>query len=214
MTTIKTATREDLRGKHLTRVHGRQPNANDVETWEEEAAEIASAIKVKSRFILGGEIHGILAMVIPEDEYRLEIEDMDFEYEEPQRPEPYNPDITGGDDEHSQKVLEAEYSEVKDDYQCYLGARDHLVQEFIDSMDATWMAPLKRPQSGFMHLTVKQINAHHCNIVAKLTNKQKMEMRQDIERMELPNGKYQRVFHQDGELAIKIRTLAHHGQNA
>ena len=78
--TIKTATRKDLRGKHLIRVHGRQPNANNVETWEEEAAEIASAINVKSRFIQGGEIHGLLAMVIPEDEYRLEIEDMDFEY--------------------------------------------------------------------------------------------------------------------------------------
>ena len=56
MTTIKAATREDLRGKHLTRVHGRQPNANNVETWEEQAAKIASTIKVKIRFIQGGKL--------------------------------------------------------------------------------------------------------------------------------------------------------------
>ena len=42
----------------------------------------------------------------------------------------------GGENEHAQKVLEAECSEVKDDYQCYLGACDHLVQEFVSSMDA------------------------------------------------------------------------------
>ena len=36
-----------------------------------------------------------------------------------------------------------------------------------------------------MHLIVKQIITHLCNIVAKLTNKQKMEMRQEIECMEL-----------------------------
>ena len=82
-------------------------------------------------------------MVIPEDEYRLEIEDADFENTEHQRPEPYNRDIMGGEDEHEQKVLEAEYSEVEDDYQRYLSVCNHLVQEFINSMDATWMAPLK-----------------------------------------------------------------------
>jgi hypothetical protein len=50
---------------------------------EEEAAEIASTIKVKSQFIQGGEIHGLLTMVIPEDVYRLEIEDADLSTKNP-----------------------------------------------------------------------------------------------------------------------------------
>ena len=60
--------------------------------------------------------HGLLAIVVPEDEYRLEIDNEDFEYKEPQQHEPYNEDIMGGEDEHERKVMEAEYSEVKDDY--------------------------------------------------------------------------------------------------
>jgi hypothetical protein len=80
-------------------------------------------------------------------------------------------------------------------------------------MDATWMAQLKQPQSGFTHLTIKQCTSlqYCCK-----TNKQADggdEARNRTHGMG-PNRKYQRVFHQHREQAIEIRMLVHHGQNA
>ena len=81
MTSAKKDVLEELKEHHLTRVLGRKPTAQDVELWEEETAEIATLIKTSS--IQGGLVHGHLAIVIPQDEYQLEIEDEDWDYEEP-----------------------------------------------------------------------------------------------------------------------------------
>ena len=64
---------EELKPHQLTRVHGSQPTHQDIEVWTEEAAAIAT--KIKTRNIQGGTTLGHLAIVIPEEEYQLEIED-------------------------------------------------------------------------------------------------------------------------------------------
>ena len=89
---------EELKPHQLTRVLGRQPTHRDVEISMEEAAAIAT--KIKTRLIEGGTTLGHLAIVIPEDEYQLEIEDANWEYEEPEYPGAYDPDITGNEDDY------------------------------------------------------------------------------------------------------------------
>ena len=81
----------------------------------EEAATIAS--KIKTRSIEGGTTLGHLAIVIPEDEYQLEIEDNTWVYEEPEYPGAYNPDITGNENDHVVRRMEAEHKEKLADYQ-------------------------------------------------------------------------------------------------
>jgi hypothetical protein len=96
-TSIKSATLEELKGHRLTEVKGRKPTYNDIEVWEEECSKIAT--RVKNHTIRGGKELGFLAIVISQEEYRLEIEDEEWEYEEPQEPEEYNPDITGEEED-------------------------------------------------------------------------------------------------------------------
>jgi hypothetical protein len=57
----------ELKDLHLTKIIGRKPTAQDVDRWEDEAAEMATL--TKNRTIPGGMEHGHLAIVIPEDEY-------------------------------------------------------------------------------------------------------------------------------------------------
>lgn len=181
MTTINDVL-EELKPHQLTRVIGRQPTHRDVEIWMEEAATIAS--KIKTRSIEGGTTLGHLAIVIPEDEYQLEIEDNTWVYEEPEYPGAYNPDITGNENDHVVRRMEAEHKEKLADYQKYLGVTEHIRQQFEKSVDETWLAPLKKPRGGFANVTVKDFFEHLRTIVAKLTTKQKRELKSELEMME------------------------------
>jgi DNA repair exonuclease SbcCD ATPase subunit len=179
MTSAKADTLSELKDHHLTKVIGRKPNHQDVETWEEEASEFATLIKTTS--IQGGQELGHLAIVISEEEYRLEIEDEDWEYEEPTDPGPYNPDITGNEGDHEIRRMEAEHKQKQQDFQKYQGVSEHLKSEFQRCMDSTWIAPLKRPHGGFANVTIKAFLAHLRANVAKLTTKQKKDMKKKIE---------------------------------
>jgi hypothetical protein len=117
----------ELKDLHLTKIIGRKPTAQDVDRWEDEAAEMATLIK--NRAIPGGMEHGHLAIVIPEDEYGLEIEDETYKYVEPSDPGSY-PTLNGDEDEHTIKRLEAEHKESVLDYGKYLGVTEHLRREF------------------------------------------------------------------------------------
>jgi hypothetical protein len=179
MTSAKADTLSELKDHHLTKVIGRKPNHQDVETWEEEASEIATLIKTTP--IQGGQELGHLAIVISKEEYRLEIEDEDWEYEEPTDPGPYNPDITGNEGDHEIRRMEAEHKQKQQDFQKYQGVSEHLRLEFQRCMDSTWIAPLKRPRGGFANVTIKAFLAHLRANVAKLTTKQKKDMKKKIE---------------------------------
>ena len=84
MSTIKTAVLEELKPHKLTKVTGRKPTFDDVERWVEECSDITA--RVKTDVFTGGQELGHIAMVIPEEEYRLKLEDCDWEYEEPSDP--------------------------------------------------------------------------------------------------------------------------------
>ena len=180
MTSAKKDVLEELKEHHLTRVHGRKPTAQDVEVWEEEAAEIATLIKTSS--IQGGLVNGHLAIVIPQDEYRSEIEDEDWSYNEPTDPGSYNPDILGDEEEHIIKRMEAEHKQRIVDYHKYLGVTEHLRREFLASIDAPWIVELKRPRGGYANVTVKDFLKHLRDQVAKLTSRERTAMKKEIEQ--------------------------------
>jgi hypothetical protein len=48
-------------------------------------------------------------------------------------------------------------------------------------VDSTWIAELKKPRSGYAGVTIKRFFQHLRSDVAKLTNKEKKEMRKKIE---------------------------------
>jgi hypothetical protein len=167
----------ELKDLHLTKIIGRKPTAQDVDRWEDEAAEMATLIK--NRTIPGGMEHGHLAVVIPEDEYRLEIEDEAYEYVEPADPGSY-PTLDGDEDEHAIKRLEAEHKEALADYGKYLGVTEHLRREFTTCMDATWIEALKRNRGGHANVTIKRFFELLRTDVARLTTKDAEAMKAKV----------------------------------
>ena len=178
MINTKASVLEELRDVHLTPVIGRKPTAADVDLWEEEAAEAATAIKTNA--VPGGETHGHLAYVIPEAEYQLEIEDDAYEFAEQVKPAAY-PTLTGDEEEWERKQAEAEHREAQDDHEKYLGVQEWFRREIQKSLDPTWIAPLKKARGGFANVTIKNFLNHLRADVAKLTNKEKMAMKKRIE---------------------------------
>jgi hypothetical protein len=156
---------------------GRKPIATDVEEWEDEAAEMATLIKLQT--IPGGMEHGHLAIVIPEDEYRLELEDNDYDYEEPTNPGSY-PKLDRTEDDHTIKRMEAEHKEAVSDYHKYLGVTEHLRREFTTCMDPTWIEALRRPRGGYANMTIKTFFTHLRGGVARLTTKEQEDMKAKI----------------------------------
>ncbi len=122
---------EELKGKTLTRCHGRRPTAWDIEQLEEDVAQIAT--EVKTSLFQGGQDHGCLAAVISEEEYRLEVMDNTYTYVEPlgQALPAYNPNITGNEDEYAIKALEAEHKVYRTDRLRYEGLTEHIKDELL-----------------------------------------------------------------------------------
>lgn len=175
----KLDTLEELKHTKLTKVKGRKPNHEDVETWEEECA--IGATKIKTTYHPEGKTLGHLADVISEDEYRLEIMDDDWEYEIQEEPGAYNPDITGDEDEYVIKRMEAEHKEAQRNFMKSEGVQEHFRRQFEECMDSTWIAALRRPRGGFANITIKTFLTHLRDNVAKLKTKEKKELRKRIE---------------------------------
>ena len=173
---------EELRGKTLTRCHGRRPTAWDIEQLEEDVAQIAT--EVKTSLFQGGQDHGCLAAVISEEEYRLEIMDNTFTYVEPlgQALPAYNPNITGEEDDYQIKALEAEHKVYRTDRLRYEGLTEHIKDELLKSVDETWLAALKRPRGGYANIPIKRLFEHLRNNAAKLSTKDKKMMAKELEK--------------------------------
>ena len=173
---------EELRGKTLTKCLGRSPTAWDVEQIEEVLAIMAT--EIKTSLFQGGQEHGCLAAVISEEEYRLEIMDATFVYQEPLG-EPlsaYNPNITGAEDEHEIKGLEAEHKVYRTDRLRYEGLTEHFKEELLKSVDETWLAALKRPRGGYANISIKRFLQHLRDTAAKLSTKEKKKMSKELDR--------------------------------
>jgi hypothetical protein len=202
-TSIKSATLEELKPHQLTKVKGRKPTYHDIEVWEEECSKIAT--RIKNHTIKGGRQLGFLAIVISQEEYRLEIEDEDFEYEEPTEPEEYNTEITGEEEEHDKARLEAEHKRRQGDYERYLALTEHLIDQLVESMDETWLLPLRKPRSGYATRTIKEIFNHLKAAAAKLTAKEKQLLRAQINNLEWNRTDHITQYFTDLEdLQIKI----------
>jgi hypothetical protein len=62
-----------------------------------------------------------------------------------------------------------------------LGSPSNL-QQFEKSVNETWLAPLKKPRGRFANVTVTV--KHQRLLLAKLTTKQKRELKSELETME------------------------------
>ena len=89
----------------------------------------------------------------------MEIDDDDFGYQVQTDLGPY-PELEGGEDENKIKCKETGHKFKNTDYQKYLGVQEDFHHEMQTCMDPTWMAPLKRPQGGFAHVTIKRFLEH------------------------------------------------------
>ena len=181
---------EELKTQELTTVLDRKPTALDVERWEEEVAEMAATIK--NTIIPGGDTHGFLAVVIPEEEYQLEIEDPDYEYTEPSDPGSY-PDIEGEVDDTERRRLEAEHRQEVIDYQKYLGLTEHVRRQFMKCMDPVWLEAKKKPRLGYAGITIKEFFKHLRDDVAQLDTEEQDEMKQRV-KIEWDRTKDIRMF--------------------
>ena len=168
MSTIKTAVLEELKPHKLTKVTGRKPTFDDVERWVEECSDIAAKVKTDC-FAMGQDL-GHIAMVIPQEEYRLELDNEDWEYEEPSDPGPYSEEITADTVEFEKSRLEAKHKRAQDDYQRYEAVKEHLQNEFQECMDEAWIIKLRKPRSKYTTRTVKEFLDHLKNNAKNYVN--------------------------------------------
>lgn len=177
---VKLDTLEELKYRNLTVVKGQKPNHEDVETWEEECAQGATLIK-STHHPMGKQL-GHLADVISEEEYRLEIEDEDWTYNLQDDPGAYNPNINGDEEDWEIKRMEAEHKQTQINFMKSDGVQEHFRREFQNCMDSTWIVPLRKPRGGYANVTIHQFLRHlREKNVAKLTTKEKKDMRNRIE---------------------------------
>ena len=99
------------------------------------------ATLITARSIPGGLELGLLSTVISEEEYQLEIEDENYEYNEPTDPGSY-PELDGDEDDVTVKKLEAEHKTKQDDFLKFTAFKQHVQKQFIQCIDATWIEPL------------------------------------------------------------------------
>jgi DNA repair exonuclease SbcCD ATPase subunit len=89
--------------------------------------------------------------------------------------------MTGDEEDWEQKQKVAEHRVIEEDYEKYLGVQEWFRREIQKVVDSTWIAELKKPRSGYAGVTIKRFFQHLRSNVAKLTNKEKKEMRKKIE---------------------------------
>jgi regulator of replication initiation timing len=177
MSTIKSDTLDQLRGQNLTKVIVHKPNAQDVDRWEDELSKMATLITARS--IPGGLELGLLSTVISEEEYQLEIEDENYEYNEPTDPGSY-PELDGDEDDITVKRLEAEHKTKQDDFLKFTAFKQYVQKQFGQCIDATWIEPLQRNRTGYAHVSPKQFLEHLRTDVAKLSTKEKNELKKQV----------------------------------
>lgn len=194
-TSIELQTKDLLKGQELTKVIGRKPTSQDIDLWEEELATQSAQIKVRS--IPEGMQFGLLAAVIPQEEYALEIEDEDFEWEEPTDLGPY-PELDGTEDDQTIKTKEAEHKSKNIDAQKYIGFTQHAMEQFQRCMDACWIETLKKNRTGFNNVTVHQVFNHLRTTAAKLSTKEKQALKEAI-KIEWNRGNDIATFFKDME---------------
>ena len=87
----------------------------------------------------------------------------------------------GDEEDWEQKQKVADHRVIEEDYEKYLGMQEWFCRGIQKAVDSMWIAELKKPRSGYAGITIKRCFQHLRSDVAKLTNKEKKEMRKKIE---------------------------------
>ena len=164
---------ESLKGYTVTSFKRRKPTATDVDTLEKELAAIAA--KVKTTLFEGGDRHDHLCCVLPDEAYGQIIDNADYEFEEPEAPEPYNPEINDNTPDHERKTLEADWERHKQDYQKYLGVQEVLRKLVVGAVSENYLRPLKQDYTEYETHTTRRLIDQIISKV-KLTAIQKANM--------------------------------------
>lgn len=146
---------ESLKGYTVTSFKRRKPTATDVDTLEKELAAIAA--KVKTTLFEGGDRHDHLCCVLPDEAYGQIIDNADYEFEEPEAPEPYNPEINDNTPDHERKTLEADWERHKQDYQKYLGVQEVLRKLVVGAVSENYLRPLKQDYTEYETHTTRRL---------------------------------------------------------
>lgn len=168
---------ESLSGHTVTSFKGRRPTATDIDTLEKELAVIAA--KIKTSLFEGGQRHGHLCNVISDEAYQIIINNEDFEFEEPELPEAYNPEILPHMGDVQRKTLEAEWEKHKQHYQAYLGVQEVLRKLIIGAVDQQYVRELNNEYTGFTEHHARTI-IDHIRSKCTLTTTQRAKMRDQI----------------------------------
>lgn len=168
---------EALSGYTVTSFKGRRPKATDLDTLEKELAVVAAT--QKTSLFEGGQRHGHLCNVISDEAYGIIINDEDFEFEEPELPEAYNPEILPHMGDVQRKTMEAEWEKRKQHYQVYLGVQEVLRKLIVGAVDPQYLRELDNEYTGFTEHTARAI-IEHLRTKCKLTTTEKSKMRDQI----------------------------------
>jgi hypothetical protein len=168
---------DSLAGTSVTSFKGRRPTATDIDTLEKELAIIAAT--VKTSIFPEGEKHGHLCNVISNESYGAIIGDPNFELEEPDVPEAYNPNILAHMGDIQRKTMESEWDKHKQHYQAYLGVQEVLRKRIVEAVDPQFLRELYNEYTGYSQHAARDI-IDHIRTKVKLTTTEKAKMRDQI----------------------------------
>jgi hypothetical protein len=168
---------DSLEGTSVTSFRARRPTATDINTLEKELAIIAAT--VKTSIFPEGKRHGHLCNVISNESYGAIIGDPDFELEEPDVPEPYNPNILVHMGDIQRKTMESEWDKHKQHYQAYLGVQEVLRKRIVEAVDSQFLRELYNEYTGYSQHSARNI-IDHTRTKVKLTTTEKAKMRDQI----------------------------------
>jgi hypothetical protein len=168
---------DSLEGTSVTSFRARRPTATDINTLEKELAIIAAM--VKTSIFPEGKRHGHLCNVISNESYGAIIGDPDFELEEPDVPEPYNPNILVHMGDIQRKTMESEWDKHKQHYQAYLGVQEVLRKRIVEAVDSQFLLELYNEYTGYSQHSARNI-IDHIRTKVKLTTTEKAKMRDQI----------------------------------
>lgn len=168
---------ESLSGTSVTSFRGRRPTATDIDTLEKELAVIAA--KIKTSLFEGGQQHGHLCNVISNEAYGIIIGDADFEWEEPELPEAYDPEILPHMGDVQRKTMEAEWEKRKQHYQAYLGVQEVLRKHIVGAVDSQFLRERYNEYTGYSQNTARAL-IDHIRTKCKVNTTEKAKMRDQI----------------------------------
>ena len=155
--TVMAETKRRIAEENVTKITG-EPTAEDVEQLQIELAEIA--VKFDTGIFQGGDELGHMCLIVSEQKYREEIEDQNWTYNAPERPEAFDPNLGGTAGEVSQKRRIAEHNRKIHEYELFKGVTQGLHEKIQWAVEEQYVRALKQPMVGYACVTPRQMLEH------------------------------------------------------